>query len=401
MPDKKRVMFIGAGAHQLKGIERAKELGLFIVASDGSEKAAGLKLADKPYVVDVKDEAANIKIAKENDIDGVVTIASEVSVRTVAAVAKELHLPGINPEVAARCTDKGLMREAFYQHQVPSPKSFPIFKRAEVDRAIKESGYPFVIKPADNAGSRGVKMVVDLTEVNEAYDQALSNSRSGKVLIEEFLDGVEVSVEAFVQNDEIHIITLSDKIRTDPPYLLDTAVLFPSKRAEAEQQRIIEVAVKAIKAIGIDIGPVHMELMMTKKGPVPVELAVRGPGFKVFTDIMPMITGIDLVGAQIKVSLGETPDLKRTKDLAAVIKFFEAKEGRVKRITGLPVAQKMAGVYELELYVKVGEKTCALTCGADRIGHVITIADTREEAERIAGEAEKAVGLEIEPEGGG
>jgi len=398
--DKKRIMFVGAGSHQLKGIERAKTMGLNVIATDGNANAPGLKLADAPYVVDVKNEKANLQIARDQKIDGVVTIASEVSVRTVAVIADTLGLPGISPAVAGRSTDKGLMRQAFHDNNVPSPRSFSIFKLAELVAAIREIGYPFVIKPADNAGSRGVKMVVNPAEVDESYRQALLNSTSGKVLVEEFLDGVEVSVEAFIYNGEIKIITLSDKIRTGPPYLLDTAVLFPSIRSAAEQRAIIDVAISAIKAIGINIGPVHMELMMTSKGPVPVELAARGPGFKVFTDIMPMITGIDLVGAQILASLGEAPQLTRTQNLAAVIKFFEAVDGNVRKITGLKEAQKIPGIYELELYVREGERTRTLTCGADRIGHVIAIAPTREEAEKIAADAEKTVKLELELEGG-
>lgn len=391
----KKVMFIGAGRHQLRGIQKAKEMGLFVIATDGDSTAPGLGLADMSYVLDVKDIEANLDIAKKNSIDGVLAVASEVSLKTVGTITEKLSLPGSNLSVIDRCTDKGLMRDSFLKGGVASPKSYAVYSYEEALEKANKIQYPVVIKPADNAGSRGVRMVCAEQDLKEAYLRAFENSRKGKVLIEEFMEGVEVSVEAFMYEGRMNIIALSDKVRTPPPYLVDIAALFPIKYPNNVQEEIIEVARKAIEATGIEVGPVHMELIMTKDGPVPVEVAARGPGFKIFTDILPNITGIDLLKALIQISLGETPDLKKTRNMSAAIKFIDTKSGILKKISGLEEAKKVKGIYELELYAKEGDKVFNLTCGSDRIGHIISITDNREKAEKAIEEATSLLKLEV------
>lgn len=392
---RKKVMFIGAGKYQLQGIIKAKEMGLYVIATDGSSMAPGLRLADMSYVIDVKNIEANLEVAKKNSIDGVLCVASDVSLKTVAVIAKELGLPGIGIDVAERSTDKELMRKSFVKGGVPSPKSFTVYNYEELLKKVDEVGYPAVIKPADNAGSRGVKMVTKQGDLGDAYEKAMENSRSKKVVIEEYMEGVEVSVEAFVYQGKINIIALSDKVRSAPPYLLDVEVIFPSAYSDEVKREIINVAKKAIKAIGIEMGPVHIEIMITKNGPIPVELAARGPGFKVFTDILPMITGIDILEALIKVSLGEEPNLVHKRNLASVIKFFDASEGVVKEIIGIDEIKKIDGIYEIDIYVKVGDRVKVLTCGSDRIGHVISLAESRDKAIEIVKEAEKRLRVVI------
>ncbi len=389
-------MFVGAGPHQLKGIVRAKNMGLFVIASDGNSEAPGFGVADLPYVVNVKDKEANLKIARENAIDGVLSIASEVSIKTVAYISQVIGLPGINSEVAHKCTDKEQMRKAFHDAGLPGPESEVAFSLEELFYKADKIGFPVVVKPADSAGSRGVNRVDNKNGLKRAFLGAMKYSGKQKILVEAFLDGVESSVEAFVHDKDIHILTLSDKVRTPPPHLLDTTVIFPSAHPKAIQEQMVEMMVKAISGIGINLGPVHFEFMLTDDGPVPVELAARGPGFKVFTDIIPRITGIDILGELIKCALSEKPDLRKNKDLASVLKFIETKPGKIKKISGTEEAKKIEGVCELEIYLKEGDTVNSLTCGDDRIGHFISFANTREEAVNIAREVERMVIIETE-----
>lgn len=392
---KKRIMFVCAGKYQVAGIQKAKDMGLQVIAIDGNHEAEGFKIADTYYALDIKDLELTIKIAKENKIDGVLTVASDVGLKTAVAISESLGLPGIGVDVAERCTDKELMRKTFFENGVPSPKSYAVYCYKELLEKTNEIGWPAVVKPADNAGSRGVKMVRDKKELREAYKQALENSRKKKVLIEEFMEGVEVSVEVFVNKGKVNIVALSDKVRTPPPFLLDTEVIFPSAYSNGVKRQIISIAEKAIRAVGIKMGPVHMELMMTENGPVPVELAARGPGFKVFTDIIPMVTGIDILKALIDVSLGDEPNLMSTRSLASAIKFFDTNNGIVKEICGVEEIRKIDGIYEIEIYVKPGDSVRTLTCGSDRIGHVISLAETREKAVEIIKNAKEKLQIKL------
>jgi biotin carboxylase len=391
----KKIMCVGAGAYQKKGIETARKMGLYVIATDMDPRAVGFSSADKSYVVDVKNIKDNLKIARAEKIDGVVAIASDVSVMTVAAISEALGLPGINKEVAGHCLDKEFMRKAFVAGGVPSPKFFAVYSVKDLLEKSKLLRFPVVVKPADSAGSRGVQKIKNKKDLAKAYEKAIGYSSKKKVIVEEFMEGVEVSVEAFVVKGKIHIIALSDKIRTLPPYLLDIQVTFPSAYPEKVQEKIIDVAKRAIKAVGVENGPIHMELMMTKDGPVPVELAARGPGFKVFSDIIPMVTGVDVLKATLDLAIGNKPNLEHTRKKASSIKFFSAAVGKVGSIEGIEKIKKMPGIYEIEMYVKSGDKTRNLTSGSDRIGHIISFASSRKRAVGIIEKAVKKLKVKI------
>src|SRR5262249_18514362 len=144
---------------------------------------------------------------------------------------------------------------------------------AEAEDAAGRLAWPVVVKPTDNAGSRGVSLASGESELIDSFRAAQKCSRSGFVLVEEFMPGVEISCEAFVYQGQVFVLGLSDKIRTAPPHLLDTTVLFPSEQPAAIQVEAREVAKKAILAAGIDMATVHMELMVSDGRVRIVELA--------------------------------------------------------------------------------------------------------------------------------
>lgn len=396
MNKKETIMFVGAGSYQVPGIVKAKEMGLNVLAIDGNPAAEGLKIANMGYALDVRNCKKALKIAKKHRINGVLTIATEVAVPTVAFISEKLKLPGNGTNIAERTTNKFLMRKIFQQNGLPSPEFVSAETFVDLETKLNNLHFPVVMKPVDNAGSRGVNFVKNKNEAKSGFKISKDYSRSGSIIIEEFMSGVEVSVEAFVCDNSIHIIGLSDKIRTEPPYLLDTDVIFPTKYSGPVKKAIIKIVEKAINAIGIISGPVHMELIMTEEGPVPVELASRGPGFKVFTDILPAITGIDMVKNCILAALGKVPNFKKTKKRAAALHFLSADNGILKAVSGLNEARQIKGIEEIDIYVAIGAKINNLTCGADRIGHIIAISDTRKEAVKSVRKAQKKIKMQYE-----
>lgn len=387
----KKLLVIGAGEAQLPGIRRARELGCAVVAVDGNPAAPGLKLADRALVADIRDPRPILALARAERVDGVCAFSVEAAVRTVAAVAGELRLPGPSMAAAINATDKRRMRELWAAAGLPSPAAIACRTPGEAAAAAARLRCPVVVKPADSAGSRGVSRVDDMAGIDAAFAAARVHAAGGTVLVETFMEGVEMSVEGFVVGGRFVPLACSDKIRTPPPHLLDTTVLFPSEQPEAIRARAIDIVGRAALVLGLDAAPVHAEVMVTPEGPMLVELAARGPGFKVFTGLLPWVTGIDGVGELIRLSLGEAITLPAPCQRGAVLRFPEAAPGRVVRIAGVEAARRVPGVSEVEVYCREGDTVRPLASGADRIGHIIALAETRAEAHAAARSAEAAL----------
>ncbi len=391
----KTILFIGAGPAQTTGIQIAKSLGHRVLAIDGDPTAPGLKVADLCEVIDIKDLSKLVTFAKKCKIDGALTIASDICLRAVGAINDSMGLPGLTKEQVVLATHKGLMREKFVAAGIPGPKFFIIQNEKQLLIAADEVGFPAVIKPVDNAGSRGVKFIQSYQELKKEYPETVKSSFSGEVILESFMPGAEVSVEAFIAQGNVHILTLSDKERTEPPFLLDTAVKFPSELSPDIRSKTVDTAINAIKALKLDDCPIHMELIITSEGPKVVEMAARGPGFKVYTDIIPHVTGVNCVSAQIDRLFNKEIDITPKEPLrgACILFFGSEKDGQIKKIQNLGQYEKWENVYELKIYVKPGDRVRKLASGSDRIGHIITLADTRDEALKIAKDIKKNINI--------
>jgi biotin carboxylase len=389
------VVVIGAGPFQVPAITEAKRLGYVVVAIDGDANAVGFKDADQHFVVNVKDAEACLEVIRPLKPVAVLALAAEVAVVTVAKVCAALGLPGISPEAALNSTNKKRMRECFLKAGLPSPQFIPLQDTIDLSLKATSVGYPLVLKPADSAGSRGVSIVEKEEQLQDAYTHAHHYSTSGEVLMEEYMPGIEISVEACVQNGEVTILALSDKIRTPWPYPLDTRVIFPSNKPADIQDRAKEIAVKAIRACGINNAVIHMEMMVTPEGPKLVELAARGAGFHVFSKMLGWVCGINTVEMLINISLGKKVQLDHLQQRGAVLSFPPAKSGIVKSIEGVDAVRTFEGIQDAALYISPGDQVNVLKSGSDRIGHVISYGKDREDALRIADTAERMLKIEI------
>ncbi len=391
----KILMVIGAGKFQLPAIIKAKEMGLKVLATDLSPTAPGFEFADFHWVVDIKDMEANLQVAKEFAIDGVMSIVSELSVRTVSYIAGHLGLPGLSYEAAVAATDKAIMRTKFLEAGLPSPKFFKINTRQEAAGAISELGLPVVMKPTDNAGSRGVTKIEKLEDLDFSLSIAKENSRSGDIIVEQFLDGVEMTIEALSYEAEHQVLAMSSKKRIPFPYCVSIDLTYPPPFSQEAQAVVRELTISALSAIGVNMGATHSEVMMTEQGPVLLEMAARGGGFGVFSDITPLVSGVDIVKECINMAMGYEVDIYPKFSRAAVLRFFNLPEGKLTGITGLEEAKAIDGVHEVELDVAPGDIIKPIVSDGTRHGLIITSADTREIAIQRADQAETTVKFEI------
>lgn len=380
----KKLMILGASILQLPAIEKARELGFETIVVDMNPEAIGFNVEGvQKEVISTIDVSAIVEAAKRHQIDGIMTLATDMPMRSVAAVAKEMNLVGIDEETALKATNKAEMRKALQIGGVPIPKFFKVANKEEYFEAVKQFNVPFIVKPADSSGSRGIFEVIDITDqklIEEAYDYCRPFSRVGDVVVEEYMSGPEVSVETLSVEGVCHVIQITDKLTTGAPHYVEMGHSQPTRHSEDIANRIAEVARMANKVIGIKNGPSHTEIIVTSEGPKIVELGARLGGDNITTHLVSLSTGVDMVECCIKIALGEKPDIEPKWSKGSAIRYFQQHAGEVKSIDGIDEAEKIDAIQQISIVHGVGETVTEIDSSGARMGFVIAQDDNAEAA---------------------
>lgn len=391
----KRLFIIGASVLQIPAIKKAKELDLYVGVVDMNPKASGIEFADRFYEVSTIDIEGIIEAAKDFKPDGVMTIATDMPIRSVAAVAGIFGLQGISMEVAIKATDKLAMIRCFESNNVPSPWYYAVSSVEDFNKLIKKISPPFIMKPSDSSGSRGVILINSPDKAIEGFRYSKSVSRSGVVLVEEYMKGPEVSVEIITVGGKSTVLAVTDKLTTGAPFFVEMGHSQPSALSPETIKEIEEVSIKAVKALGIDNSPSHVEIIVTASGPKLVELGARLGGDCITTHLVPLSTGIDMVKASIKLALGEIPDIEAGIMKGAAIRYINSGEGVLMDISGLDTVWKIDGVKHIEIVKQNGDIVKPIHGSGDRLGYVITQSETPSDAIKICEEAIKSLDVKI------
>ncbi len=391
----KKILILGASILQLPAIKKAKENGYYTIVVDYNPNAIGASLADEFHTISTIDAEKIVSLAKQVRPDGVMTLATDMPMRSVAAVAEALNLPGISPTTAILATDKGEMIKAFEAAGVAHPWYHIISSRDELSQILSQITYPCVIKPTDNAGNRGVCYIEDEKSLLELSEYSFQNSRSGRVIIEEYMAGEEVSVEAIVIDNEVHILAITDKLTMGPPYFVEIGHSEPSQHTPEEIEQIKELSIQAVSALGINNSPVHIEIMVTKDGAKMVELGARMGGGCITTHLVPLSTGIDMLQCVMDIAMGEEADLSPQKQMGSALRHITNLSGVITNIEGIDEVKKNPNVVEVSMLKNIGDRVEYFKNGSDRIGYVIAQGDTAQEAISICEESLKKININI------
>lgn len=391
----KKLLIIGASVLQLPAIKRAKEMGYYVGVIDYDPNAIGIPFADEYFNVSTIDIEGVTKTAEEFRPDGIMTLATDMPMRSIAAACEKLGLSGISFETAVKSTDKGEMIKAFEENNVEHPWYHIISSVDELDLKLEKITYPCISKPTDNSGSRGVMLIHNERELREAVEYSSSNGRSGSVIVEEYMQGPEVSVEIITVDGEPNVLQVTDKLTTGAPHFVEMGHSQPSRLGEENLEKIRDLAKRAVKAVGIKNGPAHVEIILTKDGPKMVELGARMGGDCITTHLVPLSTGIDMIEATIKIACGEKPNIKPKFEKASAIRFLDAPFGTITAINGVEDAEKLDGVKEISLTKHKGDKVGEIGSSTDRVGFVIAQADTAEQAVSICENALKKITVSV------
>jgi biotin carboxylase len=377
-------MIIGAGILQAPAIKIAREMGLLTLVTDYNKNAYGMKFADFPVVMSTRDVDGTVRVAKQfsksRKIDGVITVGTDASL-TVAAVQHALDLPGNRIDVAEATTNKIKMRRRLGENKIPQPEFYPCASYDDVTDASRKLGFPFVIKPADNMGARGV-MKLDKPEVIPfAYERAKNATPRGEIICEGFMDGPELSIDALVWNRKIHITGVADRIIEFPPYFVETGHIMPTNLKSGLVNECVDVFKKGIKALGIEIGAAKGDIKATKDGAMVGEIASRLSGGFMSAYTYPYSSGVNLIKAAINIAMGEPPgDLSEKIRKVSVERAIIPGSGIVRSIDGVEETMSLKGVKNVFVTCAVGDTVHIPTSNVEKCGNVISVANTREEA---------------------
>jgi biotin carboxylase len=390
---------LGAGFEQNIAIKYAQELGLEVIAVDANKNAIELTKADVGIISDIKDIKEMIKIGKKFQVDGVMTHGVEIPY-IVSKVAEALNKPGLKSIISNRATDKLLRNECFKHKNIPSARFIFAKSKDEAINKSKKLKFPLVIKPTDNSGARGVSKVNKSEEIAKKYDETVSFSNNKIVLLEEFMEGPQISTESIIIKNKIITTGFADrnyeKASIFEPYFIEDGHTIPSNISNELKIKVIKVVEKAIAALGIDFGVAKGDIIIHNGEPKVLEMATRTSGGRFATDMVPLSSGINIIKPLIQMSVGEKIDmdyLTSKFQRAAAQRFFFPNPGKLVSIEGLEEAKKIEGVYDIFINpeIKIGSIIKKVKNHSDRVGHVIATAEKRENAIKIAENVIKSV----------
>lgn len=393
------IFILGGSELQIPAIKKAKERNLYVYLIDYNSKAAGIEFADEYLCISTLDKERVLDAAIKYKPSFIITSTSDMPVRTVSWVCEKLGMRTDISYTDAFCaTNKEAMRKRMVECGVPCPEFYPISNLEEFIHVAKRMKNKFVVKPSDNAASRGVVLVDqnDTIDLKKIYEYSRKFSRCGDILVEEYMTGPEVSVEAFTVNGITTIVTITDKIVSSAPYFVELGHTEPSRLSQKVITEIKDVACAAIKALNINNGPSHTELKVTPYGVKLVEIAARLGGDYITSKLVPLSTGVDMVECSYEVLFNEPVNCYPKFNKGAAIRFLSSESGILSGINGVENALKLPGVREVKLYKKVGEHVDALESSSDRIGHIIAVGEDADTAASYCDEALSKIHIKVE-----
>lgn len=298
----KKVLILGAGPIQIPIIKKSKEIGLYTIVVDIDDKAKGAEFSDEFYTISTNDTNKILNLAKDKKINGILT-TSDFPVNVVAEVGEKLDIPVMSKEVAQICTNKYLQREFLKNNHFNTP-SYKVIRTLQDLEKI--DFFPCIIKPVDSSASRGVRKVNNLKELYDQYSVSHKYSKSGLVIVEEFITGKEFSVETLTQDNKTHVIQITEKITKgeESGYFVEDTHIAPARIGDIHKKNIEEEVISLINKIGVNNCPTHTELKLNETGIYIIEIACRLGGDYITSDLVPLSTGIDMLQNLLLMSIG-------------------------------------------------------------------------------------------------
>jgi biotin carboxylase len=395
----KRLLIVGAGWEQVPIIREARGRGIHVIAVDGNPEAPGFAMASSHRVVSTRDSEGVLAVAREERVDGITYMITESPMRAIREAADQLGLPGPSHKSVEATVSKTRMREIFAEAGILNA----LFGRA---RSLEEATAIWrsisgvcVVKPADTAGQLGLHRIEREEELVFAVEDALGYSPTGEVIVEEWLEGVEVNGVGVVLNGEIKAITISDREKHETEaFGIVQRHCYPASCTSGQLQEVEALCQRAVEVLEIENGIIFPQIILSPRGAIMAEFGERIPG-GIMRELFEFATGYNLVDLQIDIALREIGPLEqyRTRDVypSVVVKFLNCMPGplmpgRVATTVGLETIREMPGILGADFFTNahLPQTIRPLKRSADRFFYIVAggkdLKDAQTKSEKAA-----------------
>lgn len=377
--DKKTILIFGVGELQESIIKRAKAKGFFVVGIDPCADAYCRDVVDAFEIVGGQDYEGTLAVAHKYNVSAIATAATDKPLVMMARVAKELGLLFYSEETAQISTDKFRMKECFRKGGIPCANGRLIKSVDETEGLV----YPVILKPRDNSGSRGVIFCNNKAELKAAFNEAMQYTHLDSVLVEEFIDGQEYSIESLHYNGKSEVIQFTEKKTTPFPYNVELGHIQPANLTEKQRNQIRKIVADIAVALGFENCPSHTELKINERGIFIIETSPRLGGDYITSTLTPLSTGINLEDQLLNIATGIPVDTTIGRvERASAVHFFSLPEGTITSINSqIDKIKEMPGVEQFDFKLKEGDMVNKITSSLNRYGQFIVNGKNRDEVE--------------------
>lgn len=387
-----KALVLCGGLPQIALIKELKSRGITTLLADMNEKVGAREYADEFYKVSVLDVDAVRNLAKEQKVDFLITVCADQVLQVVAEVSEDLGLPCyIDFETAENVSKKSFMKKVFWDNDVPTSK-FVVMDEFQEEK-IKQLEYPIIVKPVDAYSSRGVTKVNNIEELKTAFDNAVNISRTKNAIVEEFVEGEEITVDIYVEEGKANVLCLSNlyKIGEDGKFVINRSHIPALVSADIESQ-IKDTAQKIADAFGLKNTPMLIQLISDGKKIAVVEFCARtGGGIKFL--MIKKISGFDVVKAVVDLTLGNKPHYEK-QDIPqkyVVNEFVYCNPGDFDHLEGFEELFQEGVITEYSQFKAAGTVFGTINGSGDRVAYFSIEADTRDEIKARHTEANRRI----------
>lgn len=410
-----RLLILGGGSSQLQAIRRARTTGFYVCVADINEAAAGRALADDFLQVSTFDTAGLTAAARQKNIQSVLAVGSDQPVYSAAVIAAELGLPhALSPGQAANVTNKAVMKPKLAANAIPT-LPFVVLgeKQADWDEtALHRLSLPWVIKPADSQGQRGIRIINTRAELLEQLPVSMTFSRCRKVLVEEYYPSTEVTMSGWADSQgHTRIWTISDRVTFDPASNPGLGIClghrYPAQFTAACDGQVEALSARIVEAFGLRNTPLYFQFLVGSRGLVVNEIACRlGGAYE--DEWIPLATGVDSLGRQLQAlaelldfplpasetatraghetgrTVSALPDYSvEAPRQAVLVPLLFAKPGLLHRLLGEDKLRMLKGVAACNWLQKPGTRISELHNSTQRLGYAILHSESRSQTNRL------------------